>query len=310
MDTRQIEYILTIAEESNITRASEKLGLTQPALNQQLLKLEKDLGLQLFTRRHGSLTPTPAGELYLENARKMLLLKKETYQRLSDLSGKQNTTLCIGIPSGREHQVVIGIYAEFHRLYPDCRVTFRYIGSIHDAYEQLKSGDLDFAFTVAGPDTQMPLEYVPVAHEELLLALPEDHPLAAGKGGSGRIAGELSLEQRREEDFSLFDSKGSYLTMLIELQFLKAGFTPHVLMYCYSTSLTLHLIQSGLCLSLLPSFYLETPTPGVAWFHLPERPDYHLYAVFRKNGYRSRMAAEFVKLVTKNLGSGDDRLKS
>ena len=47
MDTKQIEYILKIAEEGNITHAAEKLFLTQPALNQQLLRLEKELGTRL-----------------------------------------------------------------------------------------------------------------------------------------------------------------------------------------------------------------------------------------------------------------------
>ena len=50
MDTKQIEYILKIAEENNITKAAEKLFITQSALNQQLLKLEKELGTPLFHR--------------------------------------------------------------------------------------------------------------------------------------------------------------------------------------------------------------------------------------------------------------------
>ena len=50
MDLRQIQYIVAIAEENNITRAAEKLYITQSALNQQLLKLEKELGVQLFHR--------------------------------------------------------------------------------------------------------------------------------------------------------------------------------------------------------------------------------------------------------------------
>lgn len=50
MDTRQIEYILQIAEENNITKAAEKLFITQSALNQQLLKLERELGTPLFQR--------------------------------------------------------------------------------------------------------------------------------------------------------------------------------------------------------------------------------------------------------------------
>lgn len=51
MDLRQIQYIVAIAEENNITRAAEKLYITQSALNQQLLKLEKELGVQLFIVR-------------------------------------------------------------------------------------------------------------------------------------------------------------------------------------------------------------------------------------------------------------------
>ena len=72
MDLRQIQYIVAIAEENNITRAAEKLYITQSALNQQLLKLEKELGVQLFHRSRTDWHPTEAGEIYLKAAREML----------------------------------------------------------------------------------------------------------------------------------------------------------------------------------------------------------------------------------------------
>ncbi len=58
MDTKQIEYILKIAEENNITKAADKLYITQSALNQQLLKLEKELGTPLFHRSRTNWRPT------------------------------------------------------------------------------------------------------------------------------------------------------------------------------------------------------------------------------------------------------------
>ena len=61
--TRQ--KVLKIAEEQNITHAAEKLFITQSALNQQLLKLEKELGTPLFYRSRTDWHPTPAGEIYL-----------------------------------------------------------------------------------------------------------------------------------------------------------------------------------------------------------------------------------------------------
>ena len=72
MDTRQIEYILKIAEENNITRAADKLFITQSALNQQLLKLEKELGTPLFHRSRTNWHLTEAGETYVKNAKEIL----------------------------------------------------------------------------------------------------------------------------------------------------------------------------------------------------------------------------------------------
>ena len=80
MDTKQIEYILKIAEENNITKAAEKLFITQSALNQQLLKLEKELGTPLFERRKHSMIPTFAGRIYLRTAHQIVDMKKETYR--------------------------------------------------------------------------------------------------------------------------------------------------------------------------------------------------------------------------------------
>ena len=97
MDLRQIQYIVAIAEENNITRAAEKLYITQSALNQQLLKLEKELGVQLFHRSRTDWHPTEAGEIYLKAAREMLLLKKDTYHRIHDLAKISVLALRLGV---------------------------------------------------------------------------------------------------------------------------------------------------------------------------------------------------------------------
>ena len=74
MDTRQMEYIIQISEERSITKAAEKLFITQSALNQQLQKLEKELGLPLFVRTRSDWHLTPAGEIYVNTARQILNL--------------------------------------------------------------------------------------------------------------------------------------------------------------------------------------------------------------------------------------------
>ena len=86
MDTKQIEYILKIAEENNITKAAEKLFITQSALNQQLLKLEKELGTPLFHRSRANWRLTEAGEIYIEGAKLPFRSKTPPTTRFTMLS--------------------------------------------------------------------------------------------------------------------------------------------------------------------------------------------------------------------------------
>ena len=86
MDTHLIEHIIKIAEEKSITKAAEKLYLTQSALNQQLLKLERELGIPLFRRAKTEMIPTQAGEIYLKGARyKRNLLAVCLWKSYSDM---------------------------------------------------------------------------------------------------------------------------------------------------------------------------------------------------------------------------------
>ena len=80
MDVKQMTYILTIAQEGGISKAAAKLFITQSALDQQLLKLEHELGTRLFFRSRSSFALTEAGRVYVEYARRMLELKNEAYR--------------------------------------------------------------------------------------------------------------------------------------------------------------------------------------------------------------------------------------
>lgn len=70
MDLRQLENIVAIAEERSISRAAERLFISQPALSQQVSKLEARLGVPLFSRDKQGLSLTQAGKVYVENAKK------------------------------------------------------------------------------------------------------------------------------------------------------------------------------------------------------------------------------------------------
>ena len=89
MDRREIEYVIVIAQEKTLSKAADRLFVSQPALSRFLLKLEDELGLPLFERRKRQLIPTYAGELYLATARSILQLQQKLEKELADLK-RQN----------------------------------------------------------------------------------------------------------------------------------------------------------------------------------------------------------------------------
>ena len=83
MDVRHLTYIIAIAEQKNMTRAARELFVTQSSLSQHLSRLEKELGTPLFFRARNELALTPAGELYVEAARKVIEQVKDIVYPLS-----------------------------------------------------------------------------------------------------------------------------------------------------------------------------------------------------------------------------------
>ena len=90
MDTRYLTYILTIAEERNMTRAAKKLYVSQSSLSQYLTRLEQELGTPLFLRTRGELVLTPAGELYAQAAKKVLGIKKQLCKDIAELDARRD----------------------------------------------------------------------------------------------------------------------------------------------------------------------------------------------------------------------------
>lgn len=289
MDTRQIEYILMIAEENNITHAAQRLFLTQPALNQQLLRLEKELGTPLFHRSRTDWRPTEAGLVYLENARKMLLLKQDTYRIIGDMVSAGSGHLSIGFTPGRGIAMFSSVYPEFHKAYPDVSVTPHEL-SVRKQQAWIARGELDIGFQTLCENQRTSDHYLPICTEEIFLVLPADHPLAAEPRAS-----QLDILAVRQEPFVLTyqESTIRYLTDGI---FDQAGFAPNVLFETSSTGTIVTMIRSGLCCGLLPHHYIKDGCDGLAYFALPSHPSWDVVATYRKGSYLSDAAEFFISL--------------
>lgn len=119
MDFKELEYILVIAREKNISRAAEHLFMSQPALSRFLLKVEERLGTGLFVRKNRQYLPTQAGELYLDMARKIMSTKQDFDVKLRECLKEDEGSLSFGITPGRARTILPKVIPAFHEAYPN-----------------------------------------------------------------------------------------------------------------------------------------------------------------------------------------------
>ena len=294
MDTKQIEYILKIAEENNITKAAEKLFITPSALNQQLLKLEKELGTPLFHRSRANWRLTEAGEIYIEGAKTALQIKNTTYNKIYDVVSARKGHLTIGLTPGRGLRMVTAIYPELHRNYPNLDV--RPIEMrVRAQQEAIARGEVDVGLMTLRSIDRTIDTYYPLKKEELVLMIPAAHPLAEKAAAPGEPLATMDLTALRYEPFVLMD-KSSTLRSACDTLFEKAGFVPNILFETNNTGGIAAMVQSTLCCGIIPRYYTLGLGDGVACFSLPERPAWEIAICCQKHGYLNSGAREFIRL--------------
>ncbi|MCI9156023.1 MAG: LysR family transcriptional regulator [Lawsonibacter sp.] len=186
MELRTLRYFTVVAQELNITRAAEKLCMSQPPLSNQIKGLEEELGVQLFLRGKRRLELTEEGRLLLRRAYQLLELAEKTRQELADLREGMSGTICVGMVEGRAPFLTARWIAGFREEFPLVRYNL-WNGSTDDVLDRLRKGLADLAVIAAPYDTEH-LAGFPVAREPWVAILPKEHPLALLPGDSIPLA--------------------------------------------------------------------------------------------------------------------------
>lgn len=300
MDTKQIEYMLKIAEENNITRAAGKLYITQSALNQQLIKLEKELGTPLFHRSRTNWHLTEAGEIYVKNAKEILRIKRDTYQMIHDLTEGKCGHLSVGFTAGRGITMFTTAYSAFHQLYPNIVIEPRE-GVVRDLQKLISQGDLDIGFlTLTDADRTNDL-YETIYTEELFLAVPSVHPIAKSVPPEGEQFATMDIRAVQYEPFVLMDKRSTMRTMIDQI-FSDAGFEPQILFETGNNHTIISMLQANLCCGILTYYYVKDLPKGITCFRLPSRPTWEFTASYKKGRYLSDAARCFIDLMKSQWG--------
>jgi LysR family transcriptional regulator, benzoate and cis,cis-muconate-responsive activator of ben and cat genes len=178
MELRQLRYFVTVAAEGNISRAAQKIFLTQPALSRQMKALEDELGVALLVRKANSIQLTPAGDTLLDEARQVLARAELAAERVR--AAGSGPHLRVGYAPSLAAGFLSTAILQFTQAHPRARVELFDVSSV-EALTGLAESRFDLIITVAPATPRHGFVVTPLHREPWRVALSRTHPLARKK---------------------------------------------------------------------------------------------------------------------------------
>ena len=171
MQLRDIQYAVTIAQESSFSKAAQSLFISQPALSQSIKRLESELGVPLFIRENNSVRLTAAGKIFVSDGVEILHMSNTLRTKMADIINLRDCHLKIGISTFYSNCYLPKIIPAFQSQYPS--VHLEIIEETSNVLEELASdGKIDFCM-IPGPLDSKQLEAQVIYQEQILMALFE-----------------------------------------------------------------------------------------------------------------------------------------
>lgn len=175
MEMKEFVYLITLAEEKNISKAAERLYMAQSSLSQFLQQFEAELGVKLFVRTSKGIRTTYSGECFIDHAREMLLEYQRAKNELWDNENLTAGKVIFGISSFRGLRLLPKILKNFNEKYPKVKVEVVEQHSMR-LEELLLDGQIDLA-VVAMPTVKLKNEVSKLKSDEILIVANKDHPV-------------------------------------------------------------------------------------------------------------------------------------
>ena len=260
MDLRQLEYFAAVARHRNFTRAAGELYVTQPALSQQVRRLERELGLELLRRTSAGVDVTPAGQELLARAEAILADVGAARAAMDAHAGVSRGFVRLATAPGELLRLPAEL-AAFHGAHPGVRIALRH-GSAREVLEALRRGAADLALLALPPDAELAgLDAEPLRDEPLRLIAAPDEALA----GTVPIA-ELSGRPL------ILAERGTALRETVMAACAEAGFSPVPPFEVGDPATARFLAHAGLGASVVPASWLDAPGPDVSVARLDPEP--------------------------------------
>ncbi|MGL5542217.1 MAG: LysR family transcriptional regulator, partial [Fusobacteriaceae bacterium] len=288
MDLKQIEYIIEIINEKNITHAAKKLFISQSALNQQLLKLENELGTKLFYRNRPNWELTPVGKIYLEHANKILNIKKDAYNKIYDCIENKKRELVVGLSPGRGIELFTSIFKKFQELHPNISIIPVEL-PVYQQQKKISTSEIDIGFMTLSKDQRTEDEHVVIYSEEMVLITSKLHPFNNKNSNQN-----IDLKDFEDEPFVFMNQESTNRNLINEI-LLKADVNPKVLFETTYTSSIVQAVESSLCCGIVPLYYAKKNSETLSFFHLKGNPTWDVVISYKKGRYLTKASKSFIE---------------
>ena len=254
MNTKQLQYVLALAETRNFSQVAEQMGITQPALSKQIQHIEKELGVKLFDRNHSPLTLTPAGEYFVRSAREMVYREEQLRKAMEQFQSGDSGRLVIGVTPFRSLYLMPELVKKIRTRYPGVSITLHEVNSAQlrkDAAE----GKCDLAIVNLPVDTAV-LDVTPLEPDTLVLAVHKDmaEGLPADSDGKNLV---VDIGQLGELPFVVL-SPGQELRKLFDGLCTAADFHPTIAAEVVGVTSALAMAKAGVGAAVLPLQFVHS----------------------------------------------------
>jgi len=257
MELRHLRYLIAVAEQGSISGAARRLHVAQSAISEHISNLEEEIGVELIARISRKAALTPAGELFLTEARRVIAAADHAVEVAQRADRGEIGTLRIGFFAGAVGVSFPKLIRSFRKQHPAVQLSLVEMNSTRQ-WEALVKGEIDLGFTRRiEPEFRAELQSELVQQDPIVAILPKDHPAVPGPVDLHDLANDPFVLSSREVSPAVFDK-------VIELCS-EAGFSPRIASISSVWTSVVMMVQAGEGVALLPLNQQQYRTPEVAF---------------------------------------------
>ena len=296
MNSRQLWYVQVLAQEKSFSRAAAELNISQPSLSQYIRKIEREIGMPLFNRTEGSVRLTDAGEVYIELGRRILDLEHQMETRFSDLQAQKSGSVIIGASPVRSVGMMPQVARRFREVCPGVHLVV-HEGTTAELTDGMEHGEYDLCIMVL-PVNERIFAYETILEEELVLAVPADHPAFDAAAMDGRRYPAIDARMLDGQRFVMVTDT-QVMQQTLENLCLDYGLTLEKAAVVKSLTAQIAMVSEGVGMALVPTGMERfAPTGSVTFYSFRQPlPRRQVAAIWRRDRALSQVSRKLLDVV-------------